>query len=47
MLAGGNHTVESTYLKMESTIAYKTFWYSSEFAPKVPDASTVQVPRFR
>ena len=43
MLAGGNHT----YLNMESTIAYKTFRSSFEFAPETPDASTVQVPRFR
>ena len=47
MLVGRNHTVEPTYLNMESTIAYRTFRGSSEFAPEIPDASTVQVPRIR
>ena len=48
MLAGKNNTVESTtYLNMESTIAYRTFRSSSEFAPEIPDASTLQVPRIR
>ena len=47
MLVGRNHTVESTYLNMESTIAYRTFRSSSEFAPEIPDASTLQVPRIR
>ena len=47
MLAGGNHTAKSKYLNMESTIAYNTFRSSFEFAQEYPDASFVQVPRFR
>ena len=47
MLAGGKRTAESKYLTMESTIAYKIFRGSFEFAPEIPDASFVQVPRFR